>query len=299
MNDSSSTLPSILILSDSHGRNLEANIITPHYRVKTHSISGLQWINRYDNTLCLFSLIQQDQFSSLICSSTYVLFLLGTNSLRIMSATEVINQVDEILQFLYSRYHHLITRKIIITTCLPCLKPTKRFSSTFLLKKNIDDYNALLLSLSIKLNFLYLDLNITHDWLSHDMMHVHYNYRLDFSNIILNFLNALHLDDDIYENNKHRSASAIKRRNKQRNLKLKEIQKSYTISRDVSPLWSYAYLKTFLKYHTIQYASLSIMKNNILNLRFNNLYHLQFADHALPTNTFDCEHFSRWIDQNP
>lgn len=299
MNYSSSILPSLLILSDSHGRSLQPNIITAHYQIKTYSISGLQWVNQYDHTLCLFSLIQQDRFSSLISSASYLLFLLGTNSLRNLSAMEVINQLDDILHFLYSRYHHLTNRKIIITTCLPCLKTTRRFSSTFLLMKNIDDYNQLLLTLSFQFHFLYLDLHVPPTWLGPDMMHIHHSHRLEFSNFILNYINSLHLNNDVSKKFTHRSASAIARRNKKRNMKLKEIQKSYTITREVSSLWSYTYLKRFLKCSAIRYASLYIMSNNTLHLRFNNLYQLQVADHALPINVFDSNHFHHWINHDP
>ena len=63
---------SVFILSDSHGRCFEPTITTPHYYIQTYSISGLQWINKYDKNLCLFSLIQQNQFSSLINSTSYI-----------------------------------------------------------------------------------------------------------------------------------------------------------------------------------------------------------------------------------
>lgn len=291
MSISTSARSSILLLSDSHGRNLNTIITTTHYDVKVYAISGLQWVNKYDKSLSLFSIVQQETFSSLIGSTSYVLFLLGTNSLRNLSAIEVISQVDHLLAFLYSRYIHLRNNKIIITSCIPCLKTSKRFSSTLLLKNNIDHYNTLLLSLSTKYNFSYFDLQIPVDWLGPDMMHIGYHYRSHFSNIILHHIGGLHVERHLDTQVKRRSMQSIAYRNRKRNMKLKQIQKNFTLLREISREWSYPLLKTFLKSKDVQYARLYIAPNNVLHIYFHNTYHLQNAEETIPLQAFTYNRF--------
>ncbi|CAF4307187.1 unnamed protein product, partial [Rotaria magnacalcarata] len=45
-------LPLYFILSDSHGKNLPSISKAPHYQITTRSISGLQWMNTYNHTIC-------------------------------------------------------------------------------------------------------------------------------------------------------------------------------------------------------------------------------------------------------
>ena len=75
MTYSLSTTQSFLIISDSHGKCLTPTILTPYYCIKTYSISGLQWINNYNQQLSLLSLIQADPLSSLIHTTPNILFL--------------------------------------------------------------------------------------------------------------------------------------------------------------------------------------------------------------------------------
>lgn len=284
MSTSSSFRPSILILSDSHGKNLDSTIITTFYEIKSYSISGLQWINKYNKSLCLFSLIQQDPFSSLMCSTSYVLFLLGTNSLRNWSATEVIVQVDHIIAFLYSRYNHLTNNRIIITACIPCLKPSKRFSTTLLLNANIDHYNQLLLSLATAKCFSCFTLPVSLEWLGADLMHIDYQYRGDFVNIILRYINDLNVNRNLPSRAKNRSLQSITHRNRKRNMKLRRIQQNFTLTREISADWSYQRLKQFLQLKGVKYARLSIVPYNQLHIFFNNFYHMHNAEQALPLN---------------
>ncbi|CAF2156510.1 unnamed protein product [Rotaria magnacalcarata] len=286
---------SVLILSDSHGRCFEPTTITPYYCVKTYSISGLQWINKFDKKLCLFSLIQQDPYPSLINSTSYILFIVGTNSVRTLPATEVINQLDHILEILYSQYVHLSNGKIIITTCIPCLKPSKRFPTISLLKNNIDNYNQLLLTLSRKHKFFYLDLQVTIDWLGYDLIHIHYKYRHHFSNLILHYIDSLNVNQRLNDNVQYRSQEAIARRNKIRNQKLKHIQQFFTLAREVHPVWSYAHLKHFLKLNGLRFGSISINSHNRLQIRFNHCMDMTYVDQALPVNIFDWKNFHQWF----
>ena len=169
----------------------------------------------------MLSLIQADPLSSLIHTTPNILFLVGTNSLRNFPATEVIHQLNHVLIFLFSHYSHLKQGKVVITNCLPCLKPSNRFSDISLLQNNIDDYNQLLLSLSTQHNFFHFDLHIPSDWLDHDKLHIDYCYRARFANLIVSYINHLHVNHNTPINIKFRSRQAISRRNRKRNFKLK------------------------------------------------------------------------------
>ena len=246
----------------------------------------------------MLSLIQADPLSSLIHTTPNILFLVGTNSLRNFPATEVIHQLNHVLIFLFSHYSHLKQGKVVITNCLPCLKPSNRFSDISLLQNNIDDYNRLLLSLSTQHNFFHFDLHILSDWLGHDKLHSDYCYRARFANLIVSYINRLNVSHNTPIYIKFRSRQSISRRNKKRNFKLKQIQNNFTLNREISSVWSYTHLKNFLKLNGIRYGRLSIISNHTLRLHFNNLSYMLHADHALTVNILDSNNFTNWIQQN-
>lgn len=298
MTSLSSTPQTFLVLSDSHGKCLIPTILTSNYCIKTHSISGLQWINNYNHDLSLLSLIHTDPVSSLINSTSNILFLIGINSVRNFPAQEIIQQVDYLLDSLFSSYSHLRQGRIIITSCLPCIKPSNRFSTITLLRHNIDLYNQLLLSLSAKHNVLYLDLNVPFEWLSRDRIHLHHDYHDRFANIIINYLHDLNVHHQSSNNIKYRSREAISRRNRKRNLKFKQIQQNFILSRNITSACSYDNVKKFLKSSNIHYARLVIVSNHTLRLHFNNSLDMLHADQKLPHNTFDSNNFINWIQRN-
>ncbi|CAF1262765.1 unnamed protein product [Rotaria magnacalcarata] len=154
MSTSPSKQKSYLIIADSHGKNLNSIIMHNDYHIITHVVSGIQWINKYNQNLCIYSLIQQDPLAHLINSCTHVLFLVGTNSARNLPATRVINQIETVLDVLQSKYPHLKHNKTIsIIATFPCLKESAFFPSISLLKANISSYNELLQTLSHTKNF--------------------------------------------------------------------------------------------------------------------------------------------------
>ncbi|CAF1520920.1 unnamed protein product [Rotaria sp. Silwood1] len=298
MTSLSSIPETFLIISDSHGKCLTPTILTSLYCIKTYSISGLQWINNYNHDLNLLSLIHTDPISSLINSTSNILFLIGINSVRNFPAPEIIQQVDYLLDSLFSRYSRLRQGRIIITSCLPCIKPSNRYSTITLLRHNIEIYNQLLLSLSAKHNVLYLDLSVPFEWLCRDRIHLHHDYHHPFANIIINYLHDLKVHHQSSNKFKYRSREAITRRNRKRNLKFKQIQQNFIISRDITSAWSYYHVNNFLKFSNILYARLLIVSNHTLRLHFNNSLDMLHADQNLPHNIFDSNNFINWIQRN-
>ncbi|CAM4813807.1 unnamed protein product [Rotaria magnacalcarata] len=188
--------------------------------------------------------------------------------------------------------------RIIITRCLPCIKPSNRFSTITLLRHNIDIYNQLLLSLSTKYNVLYFDLSVPFEWLSRDRIHLHHDYHDRFSNITINYLHDSNVHHQSSNNIKYRSREAIRRRNRKKNLKFKQIQQNLIIGRDITSTWSYYHVKNFLRSSNIHYARLVIVSNHALRLHFNNSLDILNADQNLPHNIFDSNNFISWIQRN-
>ncbi|CAF4138428.1 unnamed protein product [Rotaria sp. Silwood2] len=104
-----------------------------------------------------------------------------------------------------THYPQLRNRKIIITSCIPCFKISKRFSTIASLMNNIDYYNHLLFTLSNQYNFLYFDLQVPSYWLGKDMMHVAYRNHHYFTHTLLNYINSLHVHRCLVDkNHEHR-----------------------------------------------------------------------------------------------
>ena len=235
MNFTSSHIQPFLTISDSHGKSLSSVNITVNYRIENYSFFGLQWIHNYDPNLSVFSLIQNEPFISLLYSTSYVLFLVGTNSIRNFFAHEAIDHINQVFTIIYSQYPHLTNYKVIVPACIPCFKISKRFPTTLLLMNNINHYNQLLFQLSHKYNFLCFDLCIPSHWLGDDMIHIGYRYRHDFSNLLLTYINGLHISRNLLKTVNKGPSEEIHRRNKKRNLKLKNIRKNYTLVREIPP----------------------------------------------------------------
>ncbi|CAM4785809.1 unnamed protein product [Rotaria magnacalcarata] len=299
MSTSPSKQKSYLIIADSHGKNLNSIIMHNDYHIITYVVSGIQWINKYNQNLCIYSLIQQDPLAHLINSCTHVLFLVGTNSARNLPATRVINQIKTVLDVLQSKYPHLKHNKTIsIIATFPCLKESTFFPSISLLKANISSYNELLQTLSHTRKFSYVDLNVTVDHLSQDKMHVHHLCKDLMLDAIMKRINNLMIQiDNAILKTKNRSQEATTRR-KSRHMKLKNKQKTFTIIRKLHSTWSLKHLKYFLKHNEIKYGRLPETYNHKLRIQFNNLLHLKHAENILPTDIFSEINFHTWIREH-
>ncbi|CAF3770800.1 unnamed protein product [Rotaria socialis] len=282
-----------------YGKCLSPTVSTPYYSITTYSISGLRWFNPYDDNLNLFALIQTEKFSSLFSTTSNILFLVGINSVRNLPATNVIQQLDQFLHLLFSNYTHLTAGQIIITTCPPCLKISNRYSNISLLQNNIDYYNHLLFSLSSKYKVSVLDLKISFEWLGRDGLHIDYVYREEFSNIILNYINNTNMHQQTSSNVSTRSRYSISKRNRKRNLKIRNLQRNFTLIREISDQWSYYHIKNFLRFNHISFDRLLILSQHTLHLYFNNSPLMQRADQALSINIFNDDTFFHWVRSKP
>lgn len=135
-----SSLKHYLIIADSHAKYVPTHIKTKSYDIIVKTISGLKWIDFYNQQLSLNHLLSTSQFHFLLSSVNSVLFLIGTNSVRIFCYSTILNQIREIMNFIRHKYLQLNTRNsIIISITFPCFKTTRRYSSERLLMRNIDN----------------------------------------------------------------------------------------------------------------------------------------------------------------
>ena len=217
-----SNLPSYFVLSDSHTKFMDPIITTPNYKLIIHSISGLRWLNSSDTNLCTYSLIQTSNISTYLRSSTAIMLLVGTNSLRYVDATQAVQQAAHTIDYIHQHHSHLNQKQSIpIVATFPCYKTTSTFPTPFSLLANIQIYNEALNSLSSTLNFTFIDFQIMDFHLAAYHMHLHSHHRRLISNSITNYFDALPQQPVSTAHPHKRSLNAIKRRNKIRHTKLK------------------------------------------------------------------------------
>ncbi|CAF1643718.1 unnamed protein product [Rotaria magnacalcarata] len=241
-------LPLYFILSDSHGKNLPSISKAPHYQITTRSISGLQWMNTYNHTICTQTVLNSLSMSSILSSATGVLFFIGTNSVRSMPALRIIQQVGAIVNMIRLNHHHIDhVDKITMAATFPCLKVSSRFPTIDLLLNNINLYNQQLQLLSRRLGFSFIDFHITPEHLHRDHLHLQRQYNNILHTTIVQYFGAIKAKQVKSPQSQHRSSKAITRRNKQRHEKLKEKQQQHTLTRALSSSWTIPDIKKHIK----------------------------------------------------
>lgn len=285
------TLPTLLLLSDSHGKYFPPIANSTKYRFVTKSISGLQWCSPYDIDLSVSSIILSSQITSLLTSCFGVVFLVGTNSVRTMSAQQVIQQITELIDLLRIRYSHL-TRKnrITIISTFPCIKPSTIYPTQSHLMSNINQYNSMLLELSMVKHFTVLTIPIDIEQLNPDGMHLHVQH----VSFIYQFIQQT-IDLLLSNSNTCRSTEAKARRNKKRHDKLRQRQASQSIFRPIAPVWKLQDVKDYLKFHNINYNRIPDISKHNMYLQFTHINDQQHADRRLRQDAFSTQNYHYWL----
>jgi len=288
---------SFLLLTDSHGRCFPPLLTNPHYSLTTITISGLSWLNTLEQSLSAQSLLFSPSFSSHLPNYSRILFLIGTNSVRSTKAPEIIAQIEHIIDRLRLSYPHLsIPHAIGIISAFPCRKRSGSFTSSLLLKSNIDHYNHLLHELSKKKHFFLLNIPVANIHLKHDGMHLHPTYLSMLRDPIIQYFDENVFHTSSSSSSHHRSQAAITRRHQKRHAKLRLRQFHQTVTRSIAPVWKLAHLKTYLKHKQIIYSRLPEIRRHILSIRFNNPVHQQHAEQVLSEHDFDANSYYYWIN---
>ncbi|CAF3429795.1 unnamed protein product [Rotaria socialis] len=292
------TLPLYFILSDRHGKNLHSTINTPHYQITTRSISGLQWVNTYNHTLCTQTVLNSPSISSILSSVTGVLFLIGTSSVRSMPALRIIQQVEAIVNMIRLNHHHIDhLEKITIAATFPCLKVSSCFPNIDLLLNNINLYNQQLEILSRRLGFSFLDFHITPEHLHRDHLHLQHQYKNILHATIVQYFDSIIAEQNKSPQSQHRTSTAITRRNKRRHEKRKEKQQQHILTRSLSQSWTIPDIKNILKHHAIKFARICSVANHKIRIQFNNTKDQQHADNLISLTFFDDNNFAIWHEQ--
>ncbi|CAF4434355.1 unnamed protein product, partial [Rotaria magnacalcarata] len=185
-----------------------------------------------------------------------MLFLVGTNSVRVFPATQIISQTQQVVSSIQQTYPHLSQHgKISISLTFPCLKTTAQFSTEQSLLSNIHVYNEELQALSSVMNFNILNFHMTNNHLAQDNMHIHFRHHI-FNSIINHFdqvnqtistaiiaptstsiadpTSSLSLPSDQTKiNKKSKSRAVLDRKNKKRFEQLKLKRRQHTIKRKI------------------------------------------------------------------
>jgi len=335
MNNQHSSSVKFFLLADSHMKFIRSTFTTPSYDLVTRAIPGLKWIDKYDQKLSVYALLSLPDIQSSLSQANAVLFSVGTNSVRIIPATEIISQVEQIILFVQQSYPHLNQpEKISISLTFPCFKTTRRFSTERSLMSNINLYNEKLKLLSSHMNFNIIDFHITDSHLANDNMHIQSRFQDRIFNSIINHFNqivqttsttitittedsnpplasaststpALTSTGTSTSNKEQTSQSsfrnqeALQRRNEQRHLKMKIKQQQHVIKRKIHHQWTIPQIKQYLDSLNIHYARIPSIYKNIFRLKFSNQDEQDSADAQLGIDVFDENHYKEFINNRP
>ena len=148
------------VLADSHAKLIPQVTSTPTHQITVVSISGLKWLDNHHQHLSAIHQLHSPNISSSIASSSAIMVLIGSNSLRVFSAACVLNHVHDLISVLSQNHPHFSSQQsICIVTTFPCGKPSNTFPQPTLLQHNIDLYNKQLQALSVYLNYTVIDFN--------------------------------------------------------------------------------------------------------------------------------------------
>ena len=288
MATSSLAVPAYLALTDSHGKYMPTNISTSTYSIVTQAVSGLRWFDPYRADLSALNLLSTPPLSSQLASTSALLFLIGTNSVRYHPASVVLSDIKRVIDFVRTTHPHLSRKHSInIVCCFPCLKPIYPFNTTQSLLNNIHEYNCSLFDLADTLNFTVINFDVTPTHLGSDRMHLHHNYKNLVPDSINNYFAYLSsIPQTLPFKTVGRSPEAIARRNHQRHLKRAAQQQQHVLKRRVSPPWRLDTIKAFLREQNIKFAKLPPIHRNVVRIQFNNADDLRAADRVLSQAVF-------------
>ena len=293
LQSATSTPLQYFVLADSHAKLMPQVTSTPTHQVTVVSISGLKWVDNHHQNLSAIHQLDSPNISSSIASSNAIMFLIGCNSLRVFSASCVLNHVHDLISVLRQNHPHFSSQQsICIVTTFPCGKPSNTFPRPTLLQHNIDLYNKQLQASSVYLNYTVIDFNIQPQHLSPDHLHLHEDFSYFVPQHIFNYFNILAsastTPPPIVSS---RSAEAIRRRNSRRHSRLAEKQAQFYICRTISPPWTVKQVKTYLHNKQLPFAKISPIRNNQVRIRFNNALALKATDSSLPKDFFSSGNF--------
>lgn len=264
------SIPKFFVLGDSHARCFPARYVTSSFEMWVKSVSGLKWIDRWQSSLCSKECLSTREVSELMSEWFGVVLLIGTNSLRIFGAQQVIDEVKEVVGLIREKYGSLNDRiSVAVMAAFPCLKLTRKFPSESLMLRNIDGFNEGLKALAIDEKFTVIDCNMKGDNLASDLIHIYPKFhRLIFDSVVDHFgrlaeerMSLTTASSNVASVHNHsagaigtkpnkssnRSENALRRLREKNFAKLKAKRNSHSFKRKVCPKWTYSELKIYLR----------------------------------------------------
>jgi hypothetical protein len=294
-----STLSQYFVLADSHASSTSPFTSTPTHQITIASISGLKWVDNYHHRYSAIHQLHSPHIFRSIASSKAIMFLIGSNSLRLFPASRVINQVHNLISVLRQHHPHLSSQQAIcIVKTFPCGKTSNTFSTPTLLQHNIDLYNEQLQTLSVHLNFTVIDFKVKPQHLRPDYLHLHKDSSSLIPENIFKYFNFLASSSTTPPPKvSSRSAEAIQRRNQRRNqlrkLRLAEKQAEFYISRTITPPWTLQHVKNYLQNNHLPFAKIAPIRHHQVRIRFNNALTRQVTNSSLSKDFFSPGNFSQ------
>ena len=225
--------------------------------------------------------------------------MIGTNSVRSTPASQILTQIENIVDLIRSQHPHLSPKKnVSIIYAFPCLKTSVRFPSHSSLLENITIYNEGLKDLSVRKNFTAVNLNIIEKHLNADGIHLHHQHQSFLFESIRAWIDAFFQPPINLPQSHHRSKEAIARRNKKRQQKRKEKQRTHTLVRPIARIWELKHLKSYLKNKNLNCNCLPEIYHHRLRIQFTHPYDHQYAEQTLSTDEFNEDNYHHWISQS-
>ncbi|CAF1332636.1 unnamed protein product [Didymodactylos carnosus] len=323
INDSSQhQLPTFFVLSDSHGKCLNKQLLsqtttemtTTNHHVIITAVSGLKWIDNYEPHLSLVHLIHTPTISSFLSRATALVLLIGTNSIRLTKSTDVIQQVEQLITHIRNNHQQLEDEQnIAIIPSFSCAKTTQKFPTTTSLEQNIESYNNLLISLEQTMKFSILDIRIGQHELANDRIHVHHDAHDKIKAGIFDYFNRFisvppppeiqsviaephDQQQDHQKSSKRglRSKESENKRNQARHQRQYHHLLQHQISRAICPSWSMTLIKTVLDSYNVNYYHTPFPLQGQLHLRFKTQAEADHANNILPITAFDENNLRHW-----
>ncbi|CAF3195199.1 unnamed protein product [Rotaria socialis] len=311
------------VLADSHAKFIPATYTTSSFSLITKSIPGLKWFDRYDDKLSVRAMLSLPEIKCTLSEASAILFFVGTNSVRVFPAREIIPQIQQVVLFIQQTYPHLSQHgKISISLSFPCSKTTARFPTEQSLLSNINIYNEQLQSLSAVMNFNILNFHITNNHLAQDNMHIHFRFRDLIINSIINYFDQVNQtisatiitptstsatdptsslslpSDQTIINKKSKSRAVLDRKNKKRFEQLKLKRQQHTIKRKIHHQWTAALIKEYLDSIHVKYSRIPPVYNKILRIMFNNQHDQDIAAEQIGIDIFNENHYQEFVNKN-
>ncbi|CAF1073334.1 unnamed protein product [Rotaria magnacalcarata] len=95
------------VLADSHAKFISTTYTTLPFCLITGSIPGLKWFNYYDAKHFVHAILSLPEIKFALSQATAMLFLVGTNSVRVFPATQIISQTQQVAFSIQQTYPHL------------------------------------------------------------------------------------------------------------------------------------------------------------------------------------------------